>query len=87
MVEEPQDTIVVTRSVIWLEDGNIVLEAENTLFKSVAGFWRGVFSIFTNVFSVPQLSEGEPTVEGCPLLRLQDSAQDIIHLLSALYDQ
>lgn len=85
--EPPKDIPPVKRSDIWLEDGNVVLQAEDTQFKVHRGLLARVSPIFADVFSVPQPAGGDLTVEGCPLLHLQDSAQDINHLLSALYDQ
>jgi hypothetical protein len=38
------------------------------------------------MFEVPQPSD-EPTVEGCPVVRLTDTAHDVEHLLNALYDR
>ncbi|KAJ3547312.1 hypothetical protein NMY22_g1702 [Coprinellus aureogranulatus] len=51
---------------VWLEDGNIVVQAGNYLFK------------------VPH-PENEPIVEGCPIVELQDAAEDVEHVLLALY--
>ncbi|KAJ3500900.1 hypothetical protein NMY22_g19106 [Coprinellus aureogranulatus] len=78
--------VSVTRSDIWLDDGNIVIQAEETQFKVHRGLLARVSPIFADVFSVPQPAHDDIKVEGCPLLHLQDSAQDITHLLSTLYD-
>ena len=91
-VEEPsKDIRSITRSDIWLEDGNIVLQAEDTQFKVHRGLLARVSPIFADVFSVPQPSQPEgdlnSVVDGCSVLRLQDSSQDVQHLLWALYDQ
>ena len=50
----PQDSTLVTRSDIWLEDGNIVLQAENMQFKVHRGLLARVSPVFADVFSVPQ---------------------------------
>ncbi|KAJ3548717.1 hypothetical protein NMY22_g1157 [Coprinellus aureogranulatus] len=76
----------ITRSDIWLEDGSIVIQAEQTQFKVHRGLLARVSPIFADVFSVPQPAQGDLMVEGCPVLHLQDSARDITHLLSTLYD-
>ncbi|KAJ3516381.1 hypothetical protein NMY22_g14224 [Coprinellus aureogranulatus] len=81
----PQKEVI--RSDIWLEDGNIVLEAERTQFRAHRGLLARVSPIFSDVFSVPQPAQEDPMVDGCPVLHLQDSAEDVHHLLSALYDQ
>lgn len=81
-------TPAITRSSIWLSDGNIVLQAENTQFKVHQGYLARLSIIFSDVFSVPQPADGsQPLVEGCVVLLLQDSAQDLSVALSEIYDR
>jgi hypothetical protein len=40
--------------------------------------------VFADLFSISHPSD-EPTVEGCPTVELQDSPEDIKHVLLALY--
>lgn len=88
---ESQDSTPVTRSDIWLEDGSIILQAENMQFKVHRGLLARLSPIFADVFSVPQPAphqdNADLVVDGCTILQLQDSAQDVQYLLSALYDQ
>ncbi|TEB30546.1 hypothetical protein FA13DRAFT_1688607 [Coprinellus micaceus] len=79
-------TPAITRSSIWLSDGNIVLQAENTQFKVHQGYLARLSIIFSDVFSVPQPGS-QPLVEGCVVLLLQDSAQDLSVALSEIYDR
>ncbi|KAF6759142.1 hypothetical protein DFP72DRAFT_149159 [Ephemerocybe angulata] len=77
----------LTRSNIWLEDGNVVLQAEKTLFKIHRGFLSRISPIFADVFTMAQ-PDDEPTVEGCPVMQLPgDLAVDIQHALATLYDK
>ena len=79
---------LATRSSIWLSDGNIVLQAENTQFKVHQGYLARLSTIFSDVFSVPQPVDGsQPLVDGCVVLHLQDSAQDLFVALSEIYDR
>ncbi|KAF6741453.1 hypothetical protein DFP72DRAFT_944073 [Ephemerocybe angulata] len=80
------DQIAVTRSDIWFDDGSLVIQAENTQFKVHKGVLTRHSSVFADVFAMPH-PEGEPTIEGCPVLQLQDSAEDINNFLLALYDR
>jgi hypothetical protein len=76
-------TVAVTRSDIWMEDGSVVLQAENTQFKVHRGLLARVSTIFSDVFSIPQPPEGNEVVEGCPLVHLQDTAEDVQFLMGA----
>ncbi|KAF5340602.1 hypothetical protein D9611_007345 [Ephemerocybe angulata] len=78
----------ITRSDIWFRDGNIVLQTEGTQFKVHQGFLEKHSSVFADMFSFPQPEgEGESTVEGCHVVQVYDTPEDIELLLLALYDQ
>ncbi|KAF7967544.1 hypothetical protein HWV62_33964 [Athelia sp. TMB] len=79
-------TPTVTRSDVWLEDGNIVLQAEGTQFKVYRGILALNSPIFDDMFSMPQPVAGPETqtVEGCPVVHLMDSAVDVKIVLQAL---
>ncbi|KAL1718701.1 hypothetical protein EV715DRAFT_200617 [Schizophyllum commune] len=75
---------VITRSDVWLEDGNIILQAERTQFK----FYKGLLALHSQVFSdmlavVPQGqgASDSAVVEGCPVVELTDAAQDVRFML------
>ncbi|KAJ3548712.1 hypothetical protein NMY22_g1152 [Coprinellus aureogranulatus] len=77
----------VTRSSIWFDDGSVVLQAESVQFKVHRTLLARHSVIFKDTFGVPHPTDSEPTVDGCPLLHLMDSAEDIKHMLLALYDK
>ncbi|EIW79938.1 hypothetical protein CONPUDRAFT_166602 [Coniophora puteana RWD-64-598 SS2] len=69
----------------WLADGNVVVaSADDTkafrVHRSVLSTYSEVFS---NMFSASH--EGEGAIDGCPVVHLQDQADDIEHVLRALY--
>lgn len=75
-----------TRSVIWLEDGNVVIQAETTQFKVLRSLLAAHSSVFKDMFSMPQPpSEAEGTVQGCPVVHVSDSAVDVAIVLRALF--
>lgn len=75
-----------TRSDIWLEDGNIIIQAETTQFKVYRGVLSMHSSVFKGMLSTPQpSSEAEGTVEGCPVIYASDSAVDVAIILRALF--
>ena len=77
-----------TRSRIWFEDGNIVLQAENVQFKFYKGLLAMYSPFFEGAFSVPQptvVSDAD-AVDGCQMIRLQDTAADVEYLLSYIIE-
>ena len=77
----------VTRSDIWLDDGSVVIQAGFTQFRVHRTMLSRHSTIFKDMFSVAQPGDLDPSIEGCPLVHLSDSPEDIRHILSALYDQ
>ncbi|KAF7967498.1 hypothetical protein HWV62_34071 [Athelia sp. TMB] len=78
--------VAQTRSDIWFDDGNIVVQAEGTQFKvhrSMLAMWSPVFK---ETFSKNQTYSGD-AVEGCPVVRVTDSAVDMNILLGALFQR
>ncbi|KAJ7927015.1 hypothetical protein B0H13DRAFT_1971769, partial [Mycena leptocephala] len=56
---------------LWFEDDNLILRAENSLFADMLSF--------------PQTEE-EERIDGCPVVRLHDSAADVTCFLRAIFD-
>ncbi|RDX51174.1 hypothetical protein OH76DRAFT_1417533 [Lentinus brumalis] len=70
----------------WFEDGNIVVVAQQTAFRVHKGVLSRHSDTFSGLFTVPQPSEGAEQIDGCPVVRISDSAHDFDHLLRVLYD-
>ncbi|KAJ7223084.1 hypothetical protein GGX14DRAFT_352018 [Mycena pura] len=79
--EEPQ----ITRSEVWHDDGSVVLQAENTQFRVHWSVLSLHSSFFREMRALPQPPD-QPSVEGCPVIRLHDSSADVQYLLDALYN-
>ncbi|KAJ6504145.1 hypothetical protein C8R47DRAFT_1038420 [Mycena vitilis] len=75
----------VTRSDIWQDDGNVVLQAESTQFRVHWSVLSKNSSFFHGLRNLPQPPD-QPTVEGCPVVTLHDSVLDVKYLLEALYN-
>jgi len=76
------DNLHLVRSAIWYDDGSIVIQAGSTQFR----VHRSILCANSPVLKDMLPMEGE-LVEGCPILRLSDSAEDVAHLLKVLYDR
>ncbi|KAJ7449095.1 hypothetical protein B0H11DRAFT_2079552 [Mycena galericulata] len=88
MDSEPQDsdgTTPMVRSTIWMLYGDIILQAESTQFRVNRDVLALQSSVFADMLAVPQ-PPNEPTVEGCPIVQVSDSAKDWELLLGVLYD-
>ena len=79
----PEDE-VERSALFWFDDGNVVLQAEATRFRVHRSVLSHHSSVMKDCFQCPQ-PEDAPTVEGCPLVHLQDSAKDIGNMCSLLY--
>jgi hypothetical protein len=79
---------------LWFTDGSVVLRAENTLFKVHISQLSRHSVLFHDLFSLPQANDAPLTpnsgslarMDGCPVVHLHDSAEDVGNLLAALYD-
>jgi hypothetical protein len=74
----------VKRSVPWFDDGNIILEAEQTQFRINRRILSEHSVIFKDMFDLSQ-PDGEGEVEGCPVVHLSDRAEEVQHVLDALH--
>ncbi|EPS99251.1 hypothetical protein FOMPIDRAFT_1079837, partial [Fomitopsis schrenkii] len=68
----------------WFSDGDIVLEVEQHRFR-VHGAHLQCSEIFSDMLAMPQPPDAEK-VDGCPLVRLVDTAQDWQVALKWIYD-
>lgn len=68
----------------YFDDGNIVLIAEDRVFRVHKGILSMYSSIFKDMLGLPQPS-GSETIDGCPAVHLPDSAYHIDLLLETIY--
>lgn len=81
----PFSPIYSKSTEVWFNDGNIVLEAEDTVFRIFSGILASNSVVFNEMFTFPQPPD-EETFEGCPLVHLADSAVDLMYFLKAIHD-
>ncbi|KAJ7268516.1 hypothetical protein C8J57DRAFT_1612678 [Mycena rebaudengoi] len=66
------------------EDDNVVLRAEDCLFRVPKEILATRSSVFRDMLSPSHASR--ETLDGCPVALLQDSAADVTHFLRAIFD-
>ncbi|KAJ7604133.1 hypothetical protein FB45DRAFT_851340 [Roridomyces roridus] len=69
---------------LWFEDGNIVIQAENSQFRVHRGILAACSPVFQDMLSFPQPPDSD-LVDGCPIVRLPDSAEEVDVFLKALF--
>lgn len=83
--EDANGVISPIQSDIWFDDGSVILQAESTQFRVHRTMLARHSSVFRDIFHGPQPHD-ESLIEGCPIIPLSDSAEDIRLALIALYD-
>jgi hypothetical protein len=71
---------------LWFEDGNLILQAENSLFRIYSGLLAARSSVFRDMLAFPPPAEGNPMMEGCHIVSVYDSAKDMTVFLKAIMD-
>ncbi|KAI0085765.1 hypothetical protein BDY19DRAFT_1075826 [Irpex rosettiformis] len=74
---------------VWYSDGSVVLVAENTAFRVHTSILAQNCEIFRDMDAIPKpevVDDSEEVYEGCPVIRLHDSATDLEHFLKAIYN-
>jgi hypothetical protein len=74
------------RSNVWLEDGNIVLEAQSVQFRVHKSVLASNSPIFRNMLQIP-VPASQATLDNMPIVELHDSSTDVELMLKALYDR
>ncbi|KAI1792548.1 hypothetical protein LXA43DRAFT_325643 [Ganoderma leucocontextum] len=67
----------------WLEDGNIVLFSGDTAFRIYRGLLAAQSSVFADTFTAAS-SKADETYQGCPVIHLSESPEDLRHFLRVL---
>ncbi|KAI0060643.1 hypothetical protein BV25DRAFT_916692 [Artomyces pyxidatus] len=89
-VYEEHDTLLPGQTPIsrvpelWMSDGNIVLVCQGQAYRVHKGLLALNSVVFRDMVSNAQ-PDGDEVYAGCPVVRLSDAAEDIQHLLKAVY--
>ncbi|KAI0753671.1 hypothetical protein C8Q74DRAFT_1373636 [Fomes fomentarius] len=83
--EQDRDVTIKADEEFWLEDGTVVLMARNVQFKVYRGILSAHSLVFADMFSFPQpTAPSSENVDGCPVVHLVDSPEDLRHVLRAM---
>ncbi|KAJ7608058.1 hypothetical protein DFH06DRAFT_1486343 [Mycena polygramma] len=80
------DNIPVRVEDLWFPDGSLVIQAQASLFRVYYAVLAARSDVFKDMLALPQPADGEETIEGCPVVRLPDAAEDVACFLRAIFD-
>ena len=81
--------LLVKHPEFWFSDGSLILCAQSTLFRVHISQLCRKSVFFRDLFSLPQPPQSdldERQLEGCPVLDLHDSPEDVANLVKVIYD-
>ena len=81
-------TTLIRSQDVWYDDGNVVIQTENTVFKVFRGILASNSAVFADMFSVPQPTNATvpDAYDSCPLIQMYDTPEDAKHFLKAIHD-
>ncbi|KAK7024049.1 BTB domain-containing protein [Favolaschia claudopus] len=84
-MEETEAQRLQIISELWFEDGNLLIQAENTQYRVFRGILAARSSVFEDMQSLPQPPASEQA-ENCAFLLLPDPAPEVTVFLKAIFD-
>ncbi len=70
----------------WFDDGNLILVSQNVSFRVYKGLLAEHSTVFRSMFHVAQgKPETDDLVDGCPVVTLYDSPNDLRELFQLIY--
>lgn len=85
---EADDSPIVRCEELWFDDGNLVIQAGDTQYRVHRSILSKKSVFFNDLKAVAQSSttSAEGTVEGCPVIELQDDVESVEYMLCRIYD-
>ncbi|KAJ7684268.1 hypothetical protein DFH06DRAFT_968647 [Mycena polygramma] len=69
---------------LWFEDGNLVIQAGNSLYRVYRGFLATHSVVFADMLGLPQPADSE-LVDGCPFVRIPDLEAEVTPFFKAMF--
>ncbi|KAJ6500866.1 hypothetical protein C8R45DRAFT_1210563 [Mycena sanguinolenta] len=70
---------------LWFADSGLVVQAEQSLFRVSGAVLAARSSVFKDMLAFTQPPDAE-TIDGCPVVKLSDSAEDVTCFFRAIFD-
>ncbi|KAJ7718972.1 hypothetical protein DFH07DRAFT_859833 [Mycena maculata] len=81
----PIDPNLARVEELWFDDGGTIIQAETCIFRVSRAILAARSLIFKDIFTAPQSPPSE-SMDGCPIVRLTDSAADVTVFFKAIFD-
>lgn len=81
----PNSPVYSKSSELWFNKGNIVLEAEDTTFRTFSSVLSRESTVFRKMLTLLDTTNAD-ILEDCPVIHLADSAVDVTYFLKAIHD-
>jgi hypothetical protein len=86
MVRLSETTPTITQDQgFWFDDGSVILCAETIGFRVHRSLLSKNSTIFRDMFAIGQPAQ-DHMIEGCPVVQLYDSPDDLRHFLRLIYE-
>ena len=82
-----QTTQTPIRGQPYLDNGNIILAVEQTHFRIYYGVLAAASVVLANMASVSETPDNKISVDGCPVIELEDSAEDWGYVLRNIFER
>jgi len=81
-------TTLIRSQDVWYDDGNVVIQAENIVFKVFRGILASNSAVFADMLSIPQPTNmsGPDMYDSCPSFKIYGTPEDAKHFLKAIHD-
>jgi hypothetical protein len=80
--DNPPQNALQRHPSLWFQDGSIILQAKDTIFRVHRSVLEAHSKTFLDLFPLQDI----PQIEGCAVITLQECPSDIANLLKVLYD-
>ena len=72
---------------IWFDDGNVVVQAEQMVFKVYKGILCRESTLFEGMLALPiPFGDQSDYFDNCPLIKMSDRAEEIALFLSVMFN-
>ncbi|KAJ6472372.1 hypothetical protein C8R47DRAFT_1295900 [Mycena vitilis] len=82
-LDAPSSAPLTRADGLWFEDCGLIIQAESTVFRVSRDYLALQSTVFRDMLSMPQPKDAD-MMDGCPVVVLPDSADDVTFLLKAL---
>ncbi|KAJ6452234.1 hypothetical protein C8R45DRAFT_1113107 [Mycena sanguinolenta] len=85
-VPQEQSDALARVEGLWFPTDAIVIRAENKIFRVTGGILAARSTVFRDMIAFPQPDGDVEKIDGLPVVRLHDSAEDVEVFLRAIFD-